>query len=218
MRVTHMSGIKTYRCHTSSCNCCFVRPLVHAQVSLGILKWVQSQVSRETFCASPSFLSYAPVFLKLCGQTTDEHPAQRPQVFEVRVREASCIAYVPEETRSRWLWPYRVEWKIAERQSHSWRSREGEAHFVVCCAEHQCLGRSNPPGVALRPVRAGDVLPPSVCELVWTSNERFEWKSAPLCLVVWYDRFWSHMNRGFPCPQLWRIRLADATLFCSCAA
>lgn len=41
------------------------------------------QVSTEAFVSTPSFLSYAPVFLKLCGQAADEHPPQRPETFEV---------------------------------------------------------------------------------------------------------------------------------------
>lgn len=61
-----------------------LRPFAeHPLVSLGVLKWVHAQVSKEAFCATPSFLSYAPVFLKLCGQTADEHPPQRPEAFEV---------------------------------------------------------------------------------------------------------------------------------------
>lgn len=55
----------------------------HPLVSLGALKWIHAQVSKEAFCATPSFLSYAPMFLKLCGQTADEHPPQRPDAFEV---------------------------------------------------------------------------------------------------------------------------------------
>lgn len=42
------------------------------------------QVSDEAFVSTPSFLSFAPVFLKLCGQAADEHPPQRPEAFEVR--------------------------------------------------------------------------------------------------------------------------------------
>ena len=56
----------------------------HPLVSLGALKWIHAQVSKEAFCSTPSFLSYAPMFLKLCGQTADEHPPQRPDAFEVR--------------------------------------------------------------------------------------------------------------------------------------
>ncbi|CAN0021730.1 unnamed protein product, partial [Sphacelaria rigidula] len=52
-------------------------------VSLGILKWIESQVLNEGFTATASFLSYAPVFLKLCGQAADDQPPQRPQVLEI---------------------------------------------------------------------------------------------------------------------------------------
>ncbi|CAM9293898.1 unnamed protein product, partial [Ectocarpus sp. 4 AP-2014] len=52
-------------------------------VSLGVLKWVHAQASTESFVSTPSFLSYAPVFLKLCGQAADEHPPQRPEAFEI---------------------------------------------------------------------------------------------------------------------------------------
>ncbi|CAN0301974.1 unnamed protein product [Pylaiella littoralis] len=55
----------------------------HPLVSLGVLKWIHAQVSTEAFVSTPSFLSYAPVFLKLCGQAADEHPPQRPEVFEI---------------------------------------------------------------------------------------------------------------------------------------
>ncbi|CAM9424683.1 unnamed protein product [Laminaria digitata] len=55
----------------------------HPLVSLGALKWIHAQVSKEAFCSTPSFLSYAPMFLKLCGQTADEHPPQRPDAFEI---------------------------------------------------------------------------------------------------------------------------------------
>lgn len=62
-----------------------LRPFAeHPTVSLGALKWIHAQVSNEAFCATPSFLSYAPVFLKLCGQAADDHPPQRPEAFEVR--------------------------------------------------------------------------------------------------------------------------------------
>lgn len=44
--------------------------------------------------STPSFLSYAPVFLKLCGQAADEHPPQRPEVFEVIMKTLPP----PEET------------------------------------------------------------------------------------------------------------------------
>lgn len=69
-----------------------LRPFAeHPLVSLGVLKWIHVQVSKAAFCATPSFLSYAPVFLKLCGQTADEHPPQRPEAFEVR---PSCVVHV----------------------------------------------------------------------------------------------------------------------------
>eukprot|EP00752_Nemacystus_decipiens_P002442 g2299.t1 len=55
----------------------------HPIVSLGVLKWIHAQVSTEAFVSTPSFLSYAPVFLKLCGQVSDEHPPQRPETFEI---------------------------------------------------------------------------------------------------------------------------------------
>lgn len=60
-------------------------------MSLGILKWIHAQVSKEAFCSTPNFLSYAPVFLSLCGQTADEHPPQRPEAFEVK--EVHLILY-----------------------------------------------------------------------------------------------------------------------------
>ncbi|CAN0129833.1 unnamed protein product, partial [Ectocarpus fasciculatus] len=61
-----------------------LRPFAeHPLVSLGILKWVHAQASTESFVSTPSFLSYAPVFLKLCGQAADEHPPQRPEAFEI---------------------------------------------------------------------------------------------------------------------------------------
>ena len=52
-------------------------------VSLGIMKWIHAQVSTEAFCSTPRFLSDAPMFLKLCKHTVDDHPPQRPEVFEV---------------------------------------------------------------------------------------------------------------------------------------
>ncbi|CAN0054454.1 unnamed protein product, partial [Discosporangium mesarthrocarpum] len=51
--------------------------------SLGILCWIHAQVSNDQFCLTPSFLSYAPVFLKLCTQAAHNHPPQRPSIFEV---------------------------------------------------------------------------------------------------------------------------------------
>ncbi|CBN78708.1 conserved unknown protein [Ectocarpus siliculosus] len=61
-----------------------LRPFAeHPLVSLGVLKWVHAQASTESFVSTPSFLSYAPVFLKLCGQAADEHPPQRPEAFEI---------------------------------------------------------------------------------------------------------------------------------------
>ncbi|CAM9506706.1 unnamed protein product [Hapterophycus canaliculatus] len=61
-----------------------LRPFAkHPLVSLGVLRWVHAQVSTEAFVSTPSFLSYAPVFLKLCGQAADEYPPQRPETFEI---------------------------------------------------------------------------------------------------------------------------------------
>lgn len=54
-------------------------PAARARVCL----CVGVQVSTEAFVSTPSFLSAAPVFLKLCGQAADEHPPQRPETFEV---------------------------------------------------------------------------------------------------------------------------------------
>ncbi|CAM9279182.1 unnamed protein product [Scytosiphon promiscuus] len=55
----------------------------HPLVSLGVLRWVHAQVSTEAFVSTPSFLSYAPVFLTLCGQAAEKHPPQRPETFEI---------------------------------------------------------------------------------------------------------------------------------------
>lgn len=63
-----------------------LRPLAeHPIVSLGVMRWIHAQVSMDSFCSTPNFLSSSPVFLKLCELTADEHPPQRPEVFEVRL-------------------------------------------------------------------------------------------------------------------------------------
>lgn len=113
-------------------------------MSLGVLKWIHSQVSKEEFCASASFLSYAPVFLMLCGDISAEHPPQRPDVFEVRARKSRVHAGRSESNSfacSRayfWLatWEYRGGGKAvlapfarASRPrfcSEGWSSRGGD--------------------------------------------------------------------------------------------